>query len=356
MKRPRPFYKIFFVISFFVFIATAIAQTGGFPNAPAGSQVVADCAFNDGDKTCGGVLQTYYPGGGFVNMADAPQSPSGVYYNAMRNGSSTGDGSQMTYTGSRNMQDMYVGFYWKMSPDFEGYSNGTNKLFFMRDFGNSDPNCNTNGVFLIGGTDGIDGRHWPWTIFWGTNTGQLYPLNTNNPSCGGWAPGVLCYPNVQTPQLYPDTWYLIEAYVKASTCITCNDGIIRWWVNGVLAGDVTNFNYGCGVVNEFVFDHTWDGQLAAQCRQDTGDPRSRDCTRDWYHYMDHLHITAPNCPGGCPMVVSNTNPPAPQSCSTTVISGAKFPQCPKYDAADMKLKVDEPAAVGGALVNILAAP
>lgn len=274
-------------------------------NEPAGSQVVADCDFNDGSRNCGGKLQTYYPGGGVVNMPDAPYSPSGVYYNALRNGSSTGDGSQLTFTGSRNMKDMYVGFYWKMSSDFEGYSNGTNKLFFMRDFGNPTPGCNTNGIFLIGGQDGIDGRNWPWSIFWGTNTGGYSPgepnSNEGNPSCSNWTGGYLCYPNASSPQLWPNTWYLIEAYVKPSSCPNCKDGIIRWWVDGVLAGDVTNYNYGCGTVNEFVFDHTWDGQLAAQCRQDTGNYYSRDCTRDWYHYLDHLHITAPDCPNGCPV-------------------------------------------------------
>lgn len=318
-----------------VFITTdAEAQ---WANEPAGSTVVADCDFNDGSKTCGGVLTTYYPGGGVVDLADAPYSPSGVYYNRLPVGATTGDGSQLTFTGSRSMKDMYVGFYWKMNADFEGYPVG-NKLFFMRDSANPDPTpgCSTNGLFGIGGTDGIDQRNPPFHIGWNINTGGLD--NSGNPTCNdGWSNGVMCPPNVNDVPLNKDTWYLIEAYVKASSCPTCKDGIIRWWVDGQLVGDVTGYNYGCGTVNEFVFDHTWDGSITTQCRQITGNPLSRDCTREWYHYMDHLHIAAPDCPGGCPVTGAT-------GMGTTKVEKGKV--CEPVPDVELYVDKDKPAPVG----------
>lgn len=292
----KDFVTAALLAAFLLVLLTADAEAQ-WTNEPAGSTFQAECDFN-GTKDCG-VLKGYYGGGFLDNLPSAPYSPGGVYYSQLAPGASNGNGYGTAYVGPRSMSEMYVAFYWKMSAGFEGYNHGNNKLFFMRDFETSpDPKCSTNGVFLVGG----NGTTFPFTMFWTTNTGGYSPgqpnSNEGNPTCSNWTGGYNCYPNVSNVSLWPDQWYLIEAYVKASSCPNCKDGIIRWWVDGVLAGDVTNYNYGCGVVNDFLFDHTWDGQPAAQCKS-ASNPSGRDCSRDWRHYLDHLYISAPNCPGGC---------------------------------------------------------
>lgn len=340
--RPPPVRIGFLNIAAALFLALLLnptdvrAQAASWPNEPAGSQVVADCDFNDGSKTCGGKLTTYYPGGGVTNLPDAPYSPSGVYYNALHAWSSTGDGSQLTYIGSPNMKDMYVGFYWKMNADFEGYVT-CNKLFFMRDGDNvNGPQCNTNGTFLVCGNDGIDARNFPFMMMFAPQI-----VDADSPCANE---GLSCFPNIQASPINKDQWYLVEAYVKASSCATCNDGIARWWIDGVLQGNYETITYGCNTVDEFVFDHTWDGQPAAQCRQDSGLSWQRDCTKTWYHYLDHLHITAPDCPNGCP-VTGNTG-----GGSTKVEKGKT---CEPVPDVELYVEKDKPAPVGEAIKRAL---
>lgn len=324
-----------------VFLNSQLAYAQAWPNEPAGSMKLAECDFN-GTKDCG-VLDGFYGGGALTDMPDAPYSPGGVYYDFWAPGARTGNEFGIALIGPRSMKDIYVAFYWKMNKDFEGYSSGTNKLFFIRDTGNPDstPGCNTNGVFMIGGYDGIDGRNFPFHLFWSINTGGLD--NSNNPTCNdGWSQGALCPPNVSDKDLWPETWYLIEAYVKASSCPTCNDGIIRWWVDGELMGDVTNYNYGCGTMNEFLFDHAWDG---ANCS--SGNPRDRDCTRLWAHYLDHLYISAPDCPNGCP-VTGNTG--GGSTGGTKVEKGAV---CDPITDVEIYVEKDKPAPVGQAIRDAL---
>ena len=61
---------------------------------------------------------------------------------------------------------------------------------------------------------------------------------------------------------------------------------MKWWIDGELVGHYTDLNYGAGVINEFVFDHTWDRSANYQCH-------NRDCSKEWIHYLDHVRISAP---------------------------------------------------------------
>jgi len=194
---------------------------------------------------------------------------------------------------AKPLSELYVGFWWKMNADFQGYSSNGNKLFFI---------CATNyplgsqgevGVFALQGQP----DNFPWTLVFSPNSSTL----NNSHACGGDAIGNTCFPNVGSVPIYRDTWYRVEAYVKSSTCRTCQDATVRWWVNNTLIGNYENLNYGSGIMNEFQINQTWDGQAAAQCYDAGTNPKGRDCSREWIHYFDHLHISNPNCPaGGCP--------------------------------------------------------
>ncbi|MBX7114045.1 MAG: hypothetical protein K1X64_06870 [Myxococcaceae bacterium] len=257
-----------------------VQPTGAWSHEPAGATVLLDCPMDS--MNCGGQMKNYSGnGGGIVQMPDAPFSPGGVYYNHLPANTAYGDGTQLTYTKpGAGISEMYVGFYWKMNADFQGGA-FANKLFFVRTFENPAGGEPVNGVFVLSNGRDEQGNWVPFHLNFSHNTGGGRLDNSH--VCDADM-GLTCRPNVNDVPIERDRWYLIEAYVKSSTCMTCRDATVRWWVNGELVGDYTNLNYGSGVVNEFVFDHTWDGYENIQCQ-------NRDCSKEWYHYLDHVHLS-----------------------------------------------------------------
>lgn len=96
--------------------------------------------------------------------------------------------------------------------------------------------------------------------------------------------GLSCNPNVGPSLVTIGQWTKVEAYLKASTTATSRDGILRWWINGVLSGNYTNINYAQNGLNAWQWNNTWDGA------QDMGVSN----TVDWEHWLDHVHISIPN--------------------------------------------------------------
>lgn len=254
-----------------------------WPNEPPGSTVLLDCAFDT--PTCDGQLLDPYNSAGLaasppsantvtvVSDPTAPFSPTNVMRASLFHPNTQG-GTELHYIAPTKINEIYVGFWWKVNPEFNGNVVNASKIFFVR---GSIPG--TNGVFLMRTNPG----EAPY-LYWTTQ------LPNNRDQCGSGPDVDICYPNVQSVPLTRGQWYRVEAYFKASSCDTCHDGIVRWWVNGTLSGDYQNFAYG-PVLDTFVWSQTWDGHGNAM-----------GFTADAHHYMDHLHIS---CPNGCP-VSTNT--------------------------------------------------
>lgn len=263
--------------------APPMPPTGTWPNEPTGSSVLVDCSSfpsktcGSGDMPGGTRLWDIYGGGGVQNIAGPSGAMTSVYYDRLPANAAGGDGSGLTYykTGAATPA-LYVGFHWKMNADFQG-GYAFNKLFFVRTFNNPAGGALVNGVFNIEGPQGYTS---PFHLIWGANTDGY----DNSHACAEPL-GATCRTNRNDVPLYRNTWYLIEAYVKASTSPTARNATVRWWINGVLAGDYTNLNYGGNVMNEFTFDHTWDGAANVDCAH-------RDCSKEWRHYIADLRISA----------------------------------------------------------------
>lgn len=265
---------------------------GGWPNEPAGSTVTLDCPFND--RTCGGAIwDVYNSATPPASLPDAPFSPSNVFHDVLVYPNTTG-GSQMDYiVGGRQTplqnQELYVGFWWRTNPEFSGNGVGSNKLFFIK-----DANASTNGVFMYRLPQSGEKVGF---LFWAPQQFE------NGDQCADG--GLTCLPNVASVPVRPGIWYRIEAYIRASSCYTCHDGIVRWWVNGQLAGDYRKYAYS-GPVNVWEWTETWDGDVGSN---------GKGFTADAHHYIDHLRVSVPNCgPAGCPVasyvVITSTIPPA----------------------------------------------
>lgn len=250
---------------------------GVWTNEPSGAGVVLDCPFNS-VQGCG--ILDAYSSSQITSDSSAPISPGSVVKSTLYAGNSAG-GMQLNYVTPQVYREMYVGLMWRTNSQFQGRQVG-NKTFFVRGPQN-------NSVFLFNNAALNNGS--------GSMIFSHNSANLNNSHTCALDMGLACYPNVGPGILNVGTWIKLEAYIKASTTNTSRDGIVRWWVNGVPAGNYTNMNVASLGLNEWVWSETWDG---------TVNPVP---SVDWSHFIDHLHISVPG--GG-----SADQPPGPPQTPT----------------------------------------
>jgi hypothetical protein len=265
----------------------SLAGPALWPNEPPGSTPLVDCSFDTLD--CGGQLWDVYNSGSIVEDSSAPGSPPRVGRASLFYPQTQG-GIVLVYFKRAPLREMYVGFWFKVNKEWQQNSIGSNKVFFLRADNDLQGGTRTNGTWMIHGYSN------PMQLVWSHNTGS----QDNSHACASEL-GLMCFPNVGSGNIFYGRWHRIEAYVRASNCLSCRDGIVRWWVDGQLAGNYTNLNYGTKVVNEWVWAQTWDGQGNALGR-----------TTDVHQYIDQLHISAPSCPLPCDATSRPAPPPLPK--------------------------------------------
>ncbi len=276
-SRTKAFKKLTTIVSAMtlclgVVAAPQIYGAGVWTNEPAGANVVLDCPFNS-VQGCG--ILDAYSSSQITSDSSAPISPGSAVKSTLYAGNSSG-GMQLNYVTSQAYREMYVGLMWRTNSQFQGRQVG-NKTFFVRGPQN-------NNVFLFNNAALNNGTG---LMIFSHNSANL----DNSHACA-LDIGLACYPNVGPGVLNVGVWTKLEAYIKASTTNTSRDGIVRWWVNGVPAGNYTNMNVASLGLNEWVWSETWDG---------TVNPAP---SVDWSHFIDHLHISIPG--GG-----STDQPPGP---------------------------------------------
>ena len=265
-------------------LVPSLAFAQAWPNEPSGATVLLDCPFTS--VTCNGALNDPYQTAGrttsIVTDSSGPVSPPSALRSTENYQSGKG-GTELQWQAPSPITEIFVGYWWKTNPEFTGNQVNANKTLFIRGSGGG-----TNGVFYLRTNPGQSK-----VLYWSTQ------LANNLNQCFGAPDQDHCFPNVTTTPFIPGVWHRIEIYMKASSCPTCRDGIARWWVNGVLNGNFLNFAYGPRV-DTVVWSETWDG--AGNGAGFTSDPS---------HYIDHLRISAPNCPNGCQVTGGGTTPPPP---------------------------------------------
>lgn len=242
-----------------------------WPNEPKNFNIKIDCGFET--PTCGGKLyDPYNSAGKSLTTQIDPTAPLSAPY-VMRSTESyvTGaGGTQLHYIDKNLVKEIYVGFWWRTNPEFTGNGPNANKTFFIR-----GTQGGQNGVFYLRTNPGE-----PKVLYWSTQ------LANNLDQCHGAPDQDHCWPNVNTTPIVPGKWYRIEVYMKASSCPTCHDGAVKWWITPkggvpVLQGNFVNFAYG-PLVNEWLWSETWDG--AGNGSGFSSDPA---------HFIDHLRISMP---------------------------------------------------------------
>ena len=251
---------------------------GVWTNEPSGANVLIDCPFNS-VSACG-ILDVYNSAQLGVDST-APISPNNSAKAVLYARAGQG-GMQLIYTTPNPVREIFVGFTWRTNPQFQGRI-VQNKLFFIRG------NTLGNGYFGMWNPPGSP----TMVMGWGHNTSGLDNSHTCQYDSGLWCP-----PNAGPSLITLGQWAKIEVYQKASTTATSRDGILRWWVNGVMGGNYSNLNYSPSGLTEWQWNNTWDGA------QDMGTSN----TVDWEHWIDHIHVSLPNGGGGS--VDSPAGPPA----------------------------------------------
>ena len=241
--------------------ASATAAATGWPNEPAGFTLLTDYPFNDAIGPGQGVALS---GGwsignsnGYVsqltNRADAPQSPPNVGQWSYPVGYVGGDAPGTMYFDHPATKEVYAGFWWEPSNPWQGHSSEANDIafwitqsdgiFVMRMLGSGSGPYRTQASFEAGGSTNYD-----------ENVGSSSPLALGQ-------------------------WHRVEFYVKYATTATSGDGIVKWWLDGVLLGSYTTAQTpnDAGFV-EFQFSPYWGGVGGTKSEQD-------------YYWYDHVHLS-----------------------------------------------------------------
>lgn len=318
--HPRVFRSILIPVALSASLMSS-ASTGSaqsWPNEPNGSTLLVDDPFN---QYAAAPWRCHHSGrGGIAQDPDAPLSgPNVLRYRfpvGQVNGGTSPDSCEVTFPGR---DQIFMGYWFKTSAAFEqGGAAGTKLSFiaspsFFQDF---IPNL-TSHLGSLGGSGGFP------IAFYFPNTQRVNNCQVNQQHQGD-CPGTVnifpkqwCEQNNCQPiaQVKKNTWYRTETYLKKSSCRTCADGIMRFWLtekggSPVLLLNVTNMNWveeGFGLVH---INTTWGGPF----NQTYG---STGSGVEGALYYDHWRISFPNCPGGCPLTNPGTGTPPPPPPPTT---------------------------------------
>ena len=156
-----------------------------------------------------------------------------------------------------------------ISPTYGVSLVGCSKIAHLRSKNQPFGNPETNGVVLFCG-DGPTKE-----IRWSHNTSGL----NNAHVCGGDAIGSTCFPNAGPGTFQRGVPVKIEVCQEASTTTVAQNGVLKIWINGVLALNYSTLNYGGNNNNEFLFNAGWDGPSGLN---------GKGFSTETYQRFDHL--------------------------------------------------------------------
>lgn len=281
---------IYNLILLITLILPSFAEAQTWPNAPANGILISDC--NMSTAPCPG----WFPGsnpGSVISDPNATASPPGV--TAFTYNPSTGVGGGEPFVQLPNVNELYIGVYLWIDPNFYYRNTGHEKVFYVGE---------ANGGNL-------------WTELYAgafNGTGNAV-LSTVYQPAGGAAGN--CHAEVQPyivgadcptgsittswggPSFTRGGYHRLEVYYKRSTSSTSRDGVIRYHLDGVLVVNFTHWNFTTGNPFEFLLiTQAWDGS-------DPGLPNANQWRYD--------HILVMSCSSPCTFsgTQPDTTPPAP---------------------------------------------
>lgn len=148
-----------------------------------------------------------------------------------------------------NRTEVFIGYWFKLSSPFQGTANTSNKLTFGFDgtFGHGywtkasgpqGPGGSNGGPFFIqfhlqGSNSVIDNCH-------AGGFGECFNRAWNGPTA-----------------ITLNTWHRVQLYYKHSSCMTCQNGVAKLWLDSSLEIDLTKLNTPDGTIQDLFFTPTW---------------------------------------------------------------------------------------------------
>lgn len=232
-----------------------------WPNEPANSEILTDNPLNT--KIGDGWSASYPEGGKIVSDPGAPLSPPNVLQYS-RNNMTQGDASQ-SYYGFPDMNELYFGFWWKPSNPFYGWPNNAfQKVALVK---------NRPSQHFYVGMHRNNGGGFSFAVFLNYSLVENSHLG-NGYGVGSW----MLFANRGNANVALGAWHRMEFYVKKSTTTTSRDGVLRWWMDGVLQGDYSQVNYPGPFWSAWLAP-IWDAGVSLPGPE--------------YHFYDHAHISVP---------------------------------------------------------------
>lgn len=197
-----------------------------------------------------------------VRDASAPRSPSNVLRIIYTPDMSPDAEPSVHWIGLPLVREVYTAWWIKISPNWHPNPAGGGKITFLWVTPNGQGQVYTN-LYHKGGNEVA-----------GWASGPPYRIGVNTE----WEPYAqkIWLPNVTTTFVNPGEWYLLEFYYRWGTA---GDGIIRWWVDGVLNGDHTTVAFPSGGLGFTQFEYAPTIQVPPPMEQ--------------YMYIDHTYISIP---------------------------------------------------------------
>jgi hypothetical protein len=127
-----------------------------------------------------------------------------------------------------NVRELYAEWWLKLSPNWKSSPAGGGKIAFLW---------------------ARDGQGQMYSGLFGSQAPHHISINTE------WAPygQKIWDPNAARTPIYYDRWYQISWYAKWPAK-QGGEGIVRWWVDGVLEGNYTNITFPAGVSGFLQFE------------------------------------------------------------------------------------------------------
>lgn len=261
--RSRGFYWC----SVMIIIAANLCSQGycqTWPHEPPGSSLITDWSFDnlvgDGWSNDGGLS--------IVTDGTAPMSPPNVVDFYYPIGFPAGVGPGTVFHQLPPTNKLYIGYWWKPSKPWQGHPSNVNKISF--EMGNSNNLIQT---------------------MWGAGNGPFRLMNTlefptvDNSHIGngyGDSPGSWnLFGNASECDVTLGQWHRVEIMYMRSTSQTSRDGVLKWWLDGVLCGSYTDVNFPSEIFTQFEFAPTWGGIGGNKTEAD-------------HYWFDHVRISRPS--------------------------------------------------------------
>jgi hypothetical protein len=210
--------------------------THPWPNEPAGFTVTEETGWeSDSLRAWYRVFESKDKPINVAPITDSPIGESKTLQIDYLTGHAGGGGTELRYDIARQdrRNEIYVGYYVQVNPQWQGHESAINKMIYLHDGGSSE--------FAA-----------MWYEMFGTGDSSLglYVVNQSGRGPGG------IRPDGHEVTFTRGQWHRVEIYQKQGAA---QNGVVRVWVDGVLAIDRSDVDTRSTPIDNITISGIWGG-------------------------------------------------------------------------------------------------